>query len=267
MQEISILMNGAAGKMGRALAAGLSARPGMKLAAAVDTKAFDVDYGFLCGIQQQGFSLETDLAAAIQRTRPSVVVDFTSPGAVMQSIHTCLEQHVPIVVGTTGFAAADYQQVERWCAQYGTPAFIAANFALGAVLMMRFAREAAKYMPHVEVIERHHDQKLDAPSGTAVTTMEMIAEVREPMVQGNLQEFERLAGSRGGELDGMRVHSVRLPGYVATQEVVFGEVGQVLCIRHDALSREAYVPGVARAIEFIVANPEGKLTQGLEAIL
>lgn len=267
MQEIRILMNGAAGKMGRALSAGLSARPNMRLAAAVDTKAADVDYGFLCGIAQQGFGLEADLAAAIRRERPSVVVDFTSPGAVMQSIRTCLELQTPVVVGTTGFSAADYKQIEKWCGQYATPVFIAANFALGAVLMMRFAKEAAKYMPHVEVIERHHDQKLDAPSGTAVTTLEMVAEVRQPMVQGSLQEFERIAGSRGGELDGMRVHSVRLPGYVATQEVVFGEVGQVLCIRHDALSREAYVPGVARAIEFIVANPEGKLTQGLEAIL
>ena len=267
MQKISFLMNGSSGRMGRALALGLGSRENMRLAAAVDTKPAAVDYGLLCGLGQLGLQQEQDLAAAIRREKPDVVVEFTSPAAVMKNIRACLELHTPAVVGTTGFTQADYKQVAKWCAEFNTPVFIAANFALGAVLLMRFAREAVKYLPHVEVIERHHDQKLDAPSGTAVTTLEMLAAERQPLAQGSTQEFERLPGSRGGELDGMRVHSVRLPGYVATQEVVFGAEGQVLCLRHDALSREAYVPGVAMAMEKIVTVKEGVLIQGLESLL
>lgn len=262
---IKILMNGAAGKMGRALSAGLAARGDMQICAAVDTKAVAVDYGFLCGMPELGFAPETDLSAAIERTKPDVVVDFTNPAAVMKNIKCALEHKVPIVVGTTGID--DFALIEKWCAEYQTSVFVASNFALGAVLMMQFAREAAKYMPQVEIIERHHDQKLDAPSGTAVTTLEMISEVREPQVQGNPQEFERLAGARGAEMDGMRVHSVRLPGYVATQEVVFGAAGQILCIRHDALSREAYVPGVALAVQKIGEFAPGSLVCGLDKLL
>lgn len=265
--KIKILMNGAAGKMGRALSQGLAARPDMAVCAAVDIKASDVDYGFLCGVGELGFGIQTDLAAAISAAKPDVVVDFTNPAAVMGNIHTALSHNTPIVVGTTGITPADARQIEKWCGEFHTSAITAANFALGAVLLLRFAQEAAKYMPHVEVIERHHDQKLDAPSGTAVATLEMIAAVRRPMAQGNPQEFERMNGSRGAEYDGMRVHSVRLPGYVATQEVVFGEAGQVLTLRHDALSREAYVPGVALAVSKIVTMPPGTLTQGLDKLL
>lgn len=262
---IRILMNGAAGKMGRALSSGLTAQGGMEICAAVDTKAVAVDYGFLCGMPELGFAPECDLAAAIERTHPDVVVDFTNPAAVMKNIKCALEHKVPIVVGTTGID--DFALIEKWCKEYQTSVFVASNFALGAVLMMRFAREAAKYMPQVEIIERHHDQKLDAPSGTAVTTLEMIREVREPQVQGNPQEFERMSGARGAEMDGMRVHSVRLPGYVATQEVVCGAAGQILCIRHDALSREAYVPGVALAVEKIREFAPGSLVCGLDKLL
>lgn len=260
-----ILMNGAAGKMGRALSAGLSAMPDMQICAAVDTKAVAVDYGFLCGMQELGFAPECDMAAAIKRTSPDVVVEFTNPAAVMKNIKCALENRVPIVVGTTGIE--DYDMIAKWCKEYQTSAFVASNFALGAVLMMRFAKEAAKYMPQVEIIERHHDQKLDAPSGTAVTTLEMISEVRTPQTQGNPQEFEKLNGARGAEIDGMRVHSVRLPGYVATQEVVCGATGQILCIRHDALSRDAYVPGVALAIRKIREFEPGSLICGLDRLL
>lgn len=266
-EQIRFLMNGAAGKMGRALSAGLSARGDMRVCAAVDTKQAEVDYGFLCGMGELGFGLETNLAAAIERTKPAVVIDFTNPAAVMRNIKCALSCHTPIVVGTTGIEAADFAQIAKWCEEYQTAAFVAANFALGAVLMMRFAVEAAKYMPQVEVIERHHDQKLDAPSGTAVSTLEQISAVRRPAVQGHSQEFERLPGSRGAEVDGMRVHSVRLPGYVATQEVVFGAAGQVLCIRHDAMSREAYVPGVALAVQKILTFAPGTLVRGLESLL
>ena len=144
--------------------------------------------------------------------------------------------------------------------------FVSPNFALGAVLMMDFAARAAKYFPHVEVIELHHDQKKDAPSGTAIKTLEMMAAEREKVQQGQADEMEKIPGSRGGEYEGMRVHSVRLPGYVAHQEVIFGGKGQTLTIRHDSMSRESFVAGLLLSIRSIQDLTPG-LVYGLENIL
>ncbi len=265
MAGIKVIMNGAMGKMGRAVSAGLCNEGDIELVAAIDVKTSETDYGFLCGIEPLGFSVSSDLAAAIKQHKPDVIVDFTNPQAIMANIYNAVSLRVPIVVGTTGFTPADLTKIKGWCNEYDTAVFVAPNFALGAVLLMRFSKEAARYLPNVEIIERHHDQKLDAPSGTAVTTMEMISEVREVLSQGNAQEFERINGSRGGDYQGMRVHSVRLPGYVATQEVIFGGVGQVLTLRHDAISRESYLHGVALAARKI--SDLNGLVQGLEALL
>lgn len=262
---VRVLMNGAFGKMGRSVSAGLAGLDNMEIVAAVDVKKVDTDFGFLCGLEPFGFAIENDLDAAIKRVRPDVIVDFTNPQAVMKNVNIGLFNQVPMVVGTTGFSPEDYKTVEGWSKENNTPIFIGPNFALGAVLMMKYAADAARYFPHAEIIERHHDQKLDAPSGTAVTTLEMMSENREAMAQGNPKEFEKFKGSRGGDYEGMKVHSVRLPGYVATQEIVFGAVGQVLTIRHDALNRDSYVPGVALAIEKM-ADMEG-LVYGLDKLL
>ena len=143
--------------------------------------------------------------------------------------------------------------------------FIASNFAIGAVLMMKFAAEAIKYMPYAEVIEMHHDHKKDAPSGTAVQTLKKMAENRESFRQGAEDEFEKIEGSRGGEYEGMRVHSVRLPGYVAHQEVMFGGLGQILTIRHDSITRESFIPGIMLAVKK-VGDIKGLLS-GLENIM
>ena len=146
-----------------------------------------------------------------------------------------------------------------------TPAFIAPNFALGAVLMMLTAQRIAKYMPDVEIIELHHDKKLDAPSGTAELTAKMISEVRLSHRQGHPDEVERLPHVRGAEVDGIRIHSVRLPGYVAHQEVIFGGLGQTLTIRHDSTGRDSFMPGVLLACKK-VRSLKG-LTIGLDKIL
>jgi 4-hydroxy-tetrahydrodipicolinate reductase len=165
-------------------------------------------------------------------------VDFTRPDAVVGNVTRCLEAGVPCVIGTTGFEHAEVDALAR---NAGLPCFHAPNFAIGAVLMMRFAEEAARHLPRAEIVELHAETKLDAPSGTAKATAERI----------------------GGD---PAIHSVRLPGLVAHQEVLFGGDGQVLTIRHDALSREAYVPGVLLALERLATLPPG-LTVGLEAIL
>jgi 4-hydroxy-tetrahydrodipicolinate reductase len=165
-------------------------------------------------------------------------VDFTRPEAVEDNVRVCLEAGVPIVVGTTGF---DEGRVAALAREHELPVFYAPNFALGAVLMMRFAAEAGKLMPRAEIIELHHETKLDAPSGTAKATAALL-------------------------LPGTPIHSVRLPGLVAHQEVIFGGPGQTLTIRHDTTSREAFVPGVLLALERLRGLPPG-LTVGLEAIL
>lgn len=265
MTEIKVLVNGAAGKMGRAMSAGIAKESDMKIVAAIDFKFTGHDLGTACGIEPLKVMIEEHLEKAISRTKPDVMVDFTNPQAVMKNIRIAVPLKVACVVGTTGLSQNDLQEVGKLADEYSTPVFCASNFALGAVLMMRFAKEAARYFPNVEVIERHHDQKLDAPSGTAISTLEAINDVREVFSQGAANEFEKIPASRGGDYAGMRVHSVRLPGYVATQEVVFGSLGQILTIRHDAMSRECFLPGVLMAIRKI--STFSGLVCGLENIL
>ncbi len=168
-------------------------------------------------------------------------IDFTQPDAVHGNVLACIEQGVPVVIGTTGMTAAQVTELDERARAAGVPLFIAANFAIGAVLMMRFAAEAVRYMPKAEIIELHHDTKLDAPSGTARVTA------------------ERMGG-------GIPIHSVRLPGLVANQEVILGAQGQTLTIRHDTMSREAFVPGVLLALGQVAALPPG-LTHGLDTLL
>ena len=169
------------------------------------------------------------------------------------------------MVGTTGLTEEQKAAIKAAADENDTPAFIAPNFAIGAVLMMLMSRMAAKYMPDVEIIELHHDNKLDAPSGTAVQTAAMIAEVREAHAQGHPDEEEKIAGARGAEYEGMRIHSVRLPGYVAHQEVIFGGLGQTLTIRHDSLNRASFMPGVVLAAKKV--RELTSLTVGLDKLL
>ncbi len=265
MAVIKVLINGAAGKMGRAMGGGISVQEDMQVVAAVDLKGTGSDFGLLAVGEASGVLIEQDLEQAIRRARPEVMVEFTNPQAVMRSARIALGQGVACVIGTTGFSPHELEELDALAREHQTPVFIAPNFALGAVLMMRFAQEAAAYFPHVEVIERHHDQKMDAPSGTAVATLEMIGKVRQVFAQGAANEFEKIPGSRGGDYQGMRVHSVRLPGYVASQEVVFGGLGQLLTLRHDAMNRDSFLPGVLLAVRK-VQELEG-LVRGLEQIM
>lgn len=262
---LNVLVNGAFGRMGRAMGAGINSQEDMQVIAAVDVKGTGSDIGILYGCEPLGIVIEEDLSAAINRVKPDVVLEFTNVQAVMKSIRTTLALKTPCVVGSTGLGETDLAEIRELAKKYNTPVFIAANFALGAVLMMRFSKEAAKYFPNIEVIERHHDNKLDAPSGTAGVTLEMMSEVREVFAQGAPNEFERIPGSRGGDYQGMRVHSVRLPGYLASQEVLFGGTGQVLTIRHDTINHNCFLPGVLLALRK-VSTLKG-LVCGLENIM
>ena len=265
MGKIKVLMNGACGKMGRAMSAGIMAAADMEIVAAVDIAGGGRDLGLLAGGEPSGLLVQEDLAAAIRAAKPEVLVDFTVPAAVLNNLRIALPLGLPCVVGATGLNEQDLAEVDSLARRHGAAVFFPPNFAIGAVLMMGFAAEAARYFPHVEVIERHHDQKLDAPSGTAVATLERIARERQAFAQGAAKEYESIAGARGGDFQGARVHSIRLPGYVAAQEVVFGGPGQLLTIRHDAMNRDCFLPGVLLAIRKITGL--NGLVIGLEKLM
>ncbi|KQL50140.1 4-hydroxy-tetrahydrodipicolinate reductase [Brevibacillus choshinensis] len=197
--------------------------------------------------------------------KPDVLVDFTTPHSVYRHMEICLKYGVRPVVGTTGLTPEQLQEMTERYQDAGLGAIIAPNFAIGAILCMKFSAMAAKYMPHVEIIELHHDRKLDAPSGTALKTAEMIAAVREDLKQGHPEEKETIPGARGAEYEGFRIHSVRLPGMVAHQEVLFGAVGQTLSIRHDSINRESFMPGVNMAVKAVVNM--NSLIYGLEHLI
>ncbi|MEJ6348278.1 4-hydroxy-tetrahydrodipicolinate reductase [Holzapfeliella sp. He02] len=194
-----------------------------------------------------------------------VWIDFTLPDFVYQNVAYAIEQGMRPVVGTTGLTAEQITKLNELIQTNGLGGLIAPNFGMSAVLLMKFAREAAAYFPDAEIIEMHHPNKKDAPSGTAIKTAEMISQVRQPHTQGAEQEKETLPGSRGGDYEGMKIHSVRLPGYVAHEQVLFGAPGEALTIRQDSFDRQSFMTGVRLAVKEVMNLTE--LTVGLENIL
>ena len=194
-----------------------------------------------------------------------VVIDFTHPDVVMGNLEFLIDNGIHAVVGTTGFTAERLGQVESWLANQNTSVLIAPNFAIGAVLSMHFAKQAAPFFDSAEVIELHHPHKADAPSGTAARTAKLIAEARKGLPPNPDATSTGLPGARGAEVDGIPVHSVRLAGLVAHQEVLFGTEGETLTIRHDSLDRTSFVPGVLLAVRRI--KDHAGLTVGLEPLL
>ena len=264
---IRVVVAGAHGRMGREVLKTVWNADDMELVGAVDGQGAGVDVGSLIEAGKVGLVVEKDLKEALSRTRPDVAVDFTNPRVVYQNTVTCLEQGVRPVVGTTGMNPEQINEVIELSARFGLGGLIAPNFAIGALLMMKFAAEAVRHFPHVEIIELHHDQKVDAPSGTAIKTAEVILEQRgEEFRQGLPTEIEKLPGARGGEFTGgIRIHSVRLPGLVAHQEVIFGGLGQTLAIRHDSITRESFMPGVLLGIRKAIHLE--RVVYGLDKIL
>ena len=214
-------------------------------------------------------SAEVDAGDALESFSQSgteVVIDFTHPDVVMDNLKFLIDNGIHAVVGTTGFTEDRLAAVRGWLAQSPkTGVLIAPNFAIGAVLSMHFAQKAAPYFESVEVIELHHPQKADAPSGTATRTAELIAQARKGMPPNPDATSTGLDGARGADVDGIPVHSVRLTGLVAHQEVLFGTMGETLTIRHDSIDRTSFVPGVLLAVRQIPQRPG--LTIGLEALM
>jgi 4-hydroxy-tetrahydrodipicolinate reductase len=236
---------GAKGKVGATMVAAVQAADDLTLSAEVDA----------------GDEL-TQLTAA----GTEVVIDFTHPDVVMDNLKFLIDNGIHAVVGTTGFTQERLDQVRAWLADRPDVAtLIAPNFAIGAVLSMHFARQAAPYFESVEIIELHHPQKADAPSGTAARTAKLIAEARKDLPPNPDATSTGLDGARGANVDGVPVHSVRLTGLVAHQEVLFGTQGETLTIRHDSLDRSSFVPGVLLAVRKVKEHPG--LTVGIEPLL
>ncbi len=240
---IRVGVNGSRGRMGREVVKAVAACDDLQLVSETD--------------------LGDDLEGAIARGQAEVVVDFTVPDVVAQAARTVLEAGARPVIGTTGLTPEDIDELASLARERGLGGIIAPNFALGAVLTMHYAAHAARFLPNVEIIELHHEKKLDTPSGTARLTAEKIAASRrEP---ATTTAGKPGAPFRGGVVADVPIHSVRLPGLVAHQEVVFGAPGQTLTIRHDSLSRESFMPGVIMAVR--AAPRLNELVVGLDSIL
>ncbi|MFA7323630.1 MAG: 4-hydroxy-tetrahydrodipicolinate reductase [Candidatus Nanopelagicales bacterium] len=243
--QIKVGVVGARGRMGQTVIQAVSSADDLVLAAAVD--------------QGDDINLVNDC---------DVVVDFTTPSVVMPTLQHCIEQGVHCVVGTTGFDDGRLAQLQAWLSSKpGVGVLIAPNFGVGAVLMMQFAQLAAPYFESVEIIELHHPDKVDAPSGTARRTAELIGAVRSDrgVAKSPDATSQELQGARGASVNDVRVHSVRARGLVAHQEVIFGGVGETLTIRHDSMDRTSFMPGVLLGIRSVAKHPG--LTVGLDSYL
>lgn len=235
--------------MGLEIVRALNGDPETQLQSALGRSLAGEDAGELAGIGANGVALETDLNSVLGAKRPDVALDVSVPGAVMDNARECIKAGVPLVIGATGLSEGDLSVLDALAREALLPILVAPNFAIGAILMMRFAAEAAKYFDNAEILEFHHPKKLDAPSGTAFKTALLMREARG-------EDFERVGGddanapgARGGQIGGVALHSIRQPGFLAHQEVILGMAGQTLHIRHDAISRECYMPGVLLALK------------------
>ncbi|MGE3272628.1 MAG: 4-hydroxy-tetrahydrodipicolinate reductase [Chloroflexota bacterium] len=260
---IKVIVTGALGRMGRAMIAGLVTEPDIDLAGGVSPSAKEAYLDLPGGAGL--IPIEKDLTALIQRVRPDVMLDFTHPGVAMDNVRIALAHKVAPVVGTSGIKPNDLEEIERLSAEAGVATVVAPNFAIGAVLMMHFARVAAKFMAAAEIIELHHDGKVDAPSGTAVATARAMIEARGEAFPDPQTTTLLLDGARGGVEGGIHVHSVRLPGLVAHQEVILGGPGQILTLRHDSTSRDSFLPGVVLAIKEV--SKRSGLVYGLDRLM
>jgi 4-hydroxy-tetrahydrodipicolinate reductase len=238
---------------------GARGRMGVEVCRAVDSAE---DLELVAMIDQGDWLFNASDAGA------EVVVDFTTPDVVMDNLHWCIDQGINVVVGTSGFTEQRLARVRSWLEHKpGVGVVIAPNFAVGAVLMMEFAARAARFYDSVEIVEQHHPDKVDAPSGTAMRTAQVVADARRqagsaPMPDATTDE---VAGARGADVDGVRVHSVRARGLVAHQEVLFGTTGETMTIRHDSYDRVSFMPGVLLAVRSVLRRPG--LTVGLGPLL
>jgi 4-hydroxy-tetrahydrodipicolinate reductase len=262
-KPITVAVHGALGKMGMEVVSAVCRDPELMIVGAVDIRATQ---GQLSLPDAAGeVPLSTDLSSLLKSCRPQVLVDFTIAEASISAARIAAKQGINLVIGTTGFSEDNLKELDQLCKTNKVGAVVAPNFTIGAAVLLHAVKNAAKFFDHAEIIELHHHEKADAPSGTALATAKAMLQSRGKPFLYSKTKKETLSGTRGGEVDGIAIHSVRLPGFVASQEVVFGGPGQTLSVRHDTIGRECYMPGVILAIKEVVKH-QGSV-YGLDALL
>lgn len=263
MEVIRVIIHGALGKMGQEIINAVLHEPGLMIVGAAEKKVTQ-KYLPLTGTPNL-VSFSSDLAYLLKSCSPDVLVDFTNAAASIAAARIAIKQKVSMVIGTTGLSEENLTEIEQLCQANEVAAVVAPNFSLGAVLLMQLARVAAKFFDYAEIIEMHHEKKIDAPSGTAVATAKAMLKARgKPFIHPETEK-EIVSGVRGGQVDGIAIHSLRSPGFMAGQEVIFGGAGQTLSLRHESISRESYMPGIILAIKE-VTKCKG-LVYGLDTLL
>lgn len=248
---IKVAVCGAMGKMGKEVCLAVEECPKTELVAKID-------------IASDG--MYHSIADAHRVEDIDILVDFTQPKSIFENAKYCLNNNIKIVIGTTGLKDKEIEELKQLSKEKNTGCLIAPNFSTGAVLMMMFAKQASKYFDNAEIIELHHNQKKDAPSGTSIKTAAMMAEVKDDFTKNNCAETETIEGARGGNsYSNIHIHSVRMPGYIASQEVIFGSSGQIMTIRHDSMDRKCYMQGVLLAVKHIFKHND--FVYGLDNIM
>jgi len=263
MEPIKVVVQGALGKVGQVMVRGISREPEMQVVGAVDLNVTEAHLSLPDNRGSVPFS--SNLEDILISCRPDVLVDFTIAQAIMPAVRIAVKQGVNLVIGTTGLTGDELSEIARLALAHKVGAVVAPNFALGAVLMIHLAKVAAKYLDYAEIIELHHNLKVDSPSGTAISTAKAMAAARSKPFKRPPPEQKETPVSRGEQVEGVTIHSVRLPGLMAHQEVLLGGPGQTLSIKHDTINRECYIPGVMLAIREVVKQ-QG-LVYGLDTLL
>lgn len=262
---IRVAVIGAAGRMGTEVLRTVHQEPGLEIVAAIDRDKVGVNCREFAGGRAPDIVVVDKLGATLDSTPADVLIDFSQGSGSAQHADSALKRGVSPVIGATGVSDADLREITLRCKETGLPGMYIPNFAIGAVLMMKFAEMAAKWMPDCEIIELHHDRKEDAPSGTAMRTAELVNEARQDAPSRKPRATIKVEGARGGNYKDVPIHSVRLPGYIAHQEVIFGRLGEILTIKHDSMDRASFMYGVALASKE-VRNLSGFVV-GLDKIL
>mgnify|MGYP001133557465 CR=1 FL=1 len=263
MESLRVVINGALGKMGQEVTKAVVREPGLNLVGAVEEKVTQKYLPLADTSELVPFS--SNLDSLLKSCSPDVIVDFTNAEASIAAARIATKQKVNLVIGTTGLSEENLAEIDQLCQANEVGAIVASNFSLGAVLLTHLAKIAANFFDHAEIVEMHHDKKIDAPSGTAMATAKAMSQARgKPFIYPKTEK-ETLSNTRGGQMDGIAIHSLRLPGFMAGQEVIFSGISETLSLRHEAISRECYMLGVILAIKEVVKHKG--LIYGLDALL
>jgi len=263
MESIRVVINGALGRMGQEVTRAVLDDPKLKVVGAVEKKVTQKYLPLPETSELIPFS--SNLDSLLKSCNPDVLVDFTDAEVSITSARVALTQGVNMVIGTTGLSEENLREIEQLCQGNKVCAVVAPNFSLGAVLLMHLSKVAAKFFDYAEIVEMHHEKKIDAPSGTAIATAKAMLQAHGKPFLYPKTEREVISSARGGQIEGVAIHSLRLPGFMAGQEVILGGKGQTLSLRHEAISRESYMPGVILAIK--EATKRKGMVYGLDALL